>query len=133
MVDLIGKYQAIGKMYKNLELQLYKFHEAINSHLSHTRIPSLSILKSQSDDVIHLQFLGKKYVIRPELNTDGENATGLFSCYLIDQTRTDGSMKLIQQVEVDGSGNARPKGYTDGYPWCFDNDGLEILLTLLMQ
>ena len=134
MVDLIEKYQAIGEKYKNLEYQLYNFHEAINSHLSHTKIPSLSISRSQSDDELHLRFLGKKYVIRPELDIDDNgNVIGLFASYEIDPLRTDGHMKLKQQVEVDKSGNTRPKGHTDGYPWSFWNDGLDILLTLLVQ
>jgi hypothetical protein len=133
MVYLIGRYQAIGERYKNLEYHLYNFHEAVNSQLSQTRIPSLSISRSQSDDEIHLRFLGKKYVIRPELDiNDRDNVIGLFASYEIDPLRTDGRMKLKQQVEVDKSGNARPKGHTDGYPWNFDNDGLDILFTLLM-
>ena len=133
MVDLIEKSQAIGEKYKNLEYQLYNFHEAVNLHLSQTKIPSLSISRSQSDNELHLRFLGKKYVIRPELDlNDNGKVTGLFASYEIDTLRTDGHMKLKQQVEVDKSGNTRPKGHTDGYPWSFDNDGLIILLTLLM-
>ena len=133
MVNVIERYQTIGERYKNLEYQLYNFHEAVNSHLSQTKIPSLSISRSQSDDEIHLRFLGKKYVIRPELDiNDKDNVVGLFASYEIDPLRTDGRMKLKQQVEVDKSGNARPKGHTDGYPWSFDNDGLDILFTLLM-
>jgi len=57
MVDLIERYQAIGEKYKNLEYQLYNFHEAINLH--QTKIPSLSISRSQFDDEIPLRFLGK--------------------------------------------------------------------------
>ena len=68
MVNVIESYQTIGERYKNLEYQLYNFHEAVNSLLSETKIPSLSISRSQSDDEIHLRFLGKKYVIRPELD-----------------------------------------------------------------
>jgi len=133
MVDLIEKYQAIGERYKNLEYQLYNFHEAVNSHLSQTKILSLSISRSQADDELHLRFLGKKYVIRPELDiNDKDNVIGLFASYEIDPLRTDGHMKLKQQVEVDKSGNTRPKGHTDGYPWNFDNDGLDILFALLM-
>jgi len=133
MVNLIERYRAIGERYKNLEYQLYNFHEAVNSLLSQTKIPSLSISRGQSDDEIHLRFLGKKYVIRPELDiNDKDNVTGLFVSYEIDPLQTDGHLKLKQQVEVDISGNARPKGHTDGFPWSFDNDGLELLFTLLI-
>jgi hypothetical protein len=118
MVNVIERYQTIGERYKNLEYQLYNFHEAVNSLLSETKIPSLSISRSQSDDEIHLRFLGKKYVIRPELDiNDKDNVVGLFASYEIDPLRTDDHLKLKQQVEVDKSGNARPKGHTDGYLW----------------
>jgi len=66
-----------------------------------------------------------------DINVEGD-VIGLFASYEIDPLRADGYMKLKQQVEVDKSGNTRPKGHTDGYPWSFGNDGLYILLTLLM-
>lgn len=135
MENLIPQCQLYGHQYEEIKQQFYAFHGAISLQHLNRKIPSLSIQHIRPDNRFYVEFLGKEYLIHYEFDTrDNDAGTGLFVSYLTDPTSRDGSIipQPIKQLEVDRLGNARLKGYTDGYPWHCDTDGLSILLTLLI-
>lgn len=125
-------HQSLGKKYLELEKQFLKFQEILNKPELASFFPSFSIVENKSENEIHIQFIGKRYVIRYEFvinnNADG---VGVLASYSIDLNDKDKHLTKLTLVEFDRIGNARPENHSNGYLWDINSDAIPMLITLM--